>query len=66
MLSVVHCRYNFTMRKLGYQWVHRRDGNYYRVVEIPWNETQNYLATAESDEAEETQQTDNEQLELPF
>jgi len=40
--------------------------DYYRVVEIPWNETQNYLATTESDEAEETQQSDSEQLELPF
>ena len=54
------------MHKLGYQWVHRRDGNYYRVVEIPWNETQNYLATAESNGSEECQEPDNEQLELPF
>ena len=54
------------MRKLGYKWVHRRKGDFYRVVEIPWNETQNYLAATESDEPEEPQQPESEQLELPF
>ena len=54
------------MRRLGYRWIHRRDGDYYRVVEIPFSETQNYLALDETDESEEAQQPENEQLALPF
>lgn len=54
------------MRKLGYKWIHRRNGDYYRVVEIPWQETQYYLAQNETTDSSEPQQSDIEQLELPF
>lgn len=36
------------MRKLGYQWKHRRDGDYFQVVEIPYQETQSYLSENEA------------------
>ncbi len=35
------------MRKLGFKWKHRMDGDYYRVVEIPYNEIQSYLSDKE-------------------
>ena len=41
------------MRKMGFKWTHRKDGDYYYVVEIGYNEVQHYLS-------------DNEQLEVPF
>ncbi len=41
------------MRKMGFKWMHRKDGDYYYVVEIGYNETQLYLS-------------DNEQLGIPF
>ena len=41
------------MRKMGFKWKHRKDGDYYFVVEIGYNEVQRYLS-------------DNEQLEVPF
>ena len=42
-----------TMRKMGFEWKHRNDGDYYYVVEIGLNEVQHYLS-------------DNEQLGTPF
>lgn len=42
-----------TMRKMGFEWKHRNDGDYYYVVEIGANEVQHYLS-------------DNEQLGTPF
>lgn len=57
------------MRQLGYTWKHRKSGDFYRVVEIPWNETQNYLSKDEDIESSENdpmQAPDNEQLVLPF
>ena len=54
------------MHKLGFRVKHRRDGDYYRVVEIPWNETQTYLGADEKSEKEDNQMSENEQLELPF
>ena len=41
------------MRKMGFKWTHRKDGDYYYVVEIGYNEIQHYLS-------------DNEQLGNPF
>lgn len=42
-----------TMRKMGFKWKHRNDGDYYYVVEIGLNEVQHYLS-------------ENEQFETPF
>lgn len=41
------------MRKMGFKWTHRNDGDYYYVVEIGYHEVQHYLS-------------DNEQLGIPF
>ena len=47
-----------------------RDGyELYIVVEIPYDQQQNYLASEDDDKnvcTDETQQADSEQLELPF
>ena len=37
------------MHKLGFKWVHRSDGDYYRVVEIAYQEVQSYLSDYKED-----------------
>lgn len=57
------------MHRMGFRVKHRRDGDYFLVVEIPYNETQNYLLKdegSESDDIDELQNAENEELALPF
>ena len=54
------------MHQMKYRTKHREDGDYYYVVEIPLAEIQSYLALGENEAEKETQESDNEQLELPF
>lgn len=54
------------LRKLKWPFTHRSDHDYYHVVEIPYDQRQSYLAEEKSAEQETAQQTDSEQLELPF
>lgn len=53
----------------GFQSVHKKDGNFFKVVEIPFDMQQNYIAMDdyfENKEPDDSQDTDNQQLELPF
>lgn len=54
------------MRKLKWPFTHRSDHDYYHVVEIPYDQRQNYLAYENVDEQVAVQQPDSEQLDLPF
>ena len=54
------------MHQLKYRIKHREDGDYFYVVEIPLAEIQSYLALGENEAEKETQESDNEQLELSF
>ncbi len=57
------------MHSLKFRFTHKRTGNYYHVVEIPFDQQQSYISLpddVESAEEETPQQPGNEQLELPF
>ena len=71
-----HIPYSNTIRKIGaimrqmdFKFVHKRTGDYYKVVEIPFDQQQNYIATSEDVEffnTESSQSSENEELALPF
>ena len=54
------------MRKLKWPFTHRADHDYYHVVEIPYDQRQNYLAEENLVEPVVAQRADSEQLDLPF
>ena len=57
------------MNRLGYKQDHKRTGNYYRVVEIPFDQQQVFIAEdhgGETFELEDPQESDSQQLELPL
>ena len=57
------------MHKRGYKFIHRNSGDYYKVVEIPYDQQQMYITLDEefkTDESKNPQPPDSEQLELPF
>ena len=57
------------MHKLKFSYIHKRSGNFYKVVEIPFDQQQKYIELSnevENDETESTQLPDAEQLDLPF
>ena len=59
------------MRNLGFKWKVRHGYDYFRVVEIPFDQQQNYLANDDDYDfntldSESSQTTDSEQLILPF
>ena len=59
------------MRNLGFKWKVRHGYDYFRVVEIPFDQQQNYLANDDDSDfnaldSESSQAADSEQLILPF
>ncbi len=54
------------MRKMGFSWTHRMDGDYFKVIEIPYQDVQNYLGSSKTTDAETSKLADNEQFALPF
>ena len=57
------------MHRLGYRIKHRKDGDYFYTMEIPYTEIQTYLSldeTIESPESESTETIEDEELTLPF
>ena len=57
------------MNSLGYQKEHKRSGDFYRVVEIPFDHQQAFIAEdngGETFELEDSQESDSQQLELPL
>lgn len=57
------------MRQMKFRFIHKRTGDFYRVVEIPFDQQQNYIAMddeIESDDKDSLQTSDNEELALPF
>ena len=57
------------MHKKGYKSIHKKSGDYYKVVEIPYEQQQMYLAMgeeSETSESESSQLPEPEQLDLPF
>lgn len=54
------------MRKLKWPFTHRSDHDYYHVVEIPFDQRQDYLASEWPEEQAAMQQPEAEQLDLPF
>lgn len=57
------------MHKNKFKSIHKRTGDYYKVFEIPYEQQQNYIAmdeVLETDEPETSQQSEPEELDLPF
>ncbi|MBR1410067.1 MAG: hypothetical protein IJ580_03095 [Prevotella sp.] len=57
------------MLSLGFKYEHKRTGNYYKVVEIPYDQQQLYIAEdceREKPDDKEAQKPDYQQLTLPF
>ena len=57
------------MHQKNYDFIHKKSGEYYKVVEIPYEQQQIYIAMKDEIETNvntPTQLTDTEQLELPF
>ncbi|MCR5643729.1 MAG: DUF3874 domain-containing protein [Prevotella sp.] len=57
------------MHKRGYKSIHRNSGDYYKVVEISYDQQQMYITLDEefkTDESKSSQPSDSKQLELPF
>lgn len=57
------------MRRLKFGCIHRKSGNFYKVVEIPSDQQQKYIelfGDAENGGTESVQQPDAEQIDLPF
>ena len=57
------------MHKQNYTFVHKRNGDFFKVVEIPFDQQQNYISLQDefvTDVPSEPQQPDTEELELPF
>ena len=60
---------SWVMHKLKFPSRFRNGCEYYRVVEIPWDQTQKYLASNEAGESideEASQHPEDEELVLPF
>ena len=57
------------MHQKNYDFIHKKSGEYYKVVEIPYEQQQIYIAMKDEIETNgntPTQLTDTKQLELPF
>ena len=57
------------MHKLKYKFYHKNNGNFYKVVEIPFDQQQKYIALSNDGENEsesQVQPADAEELDLPF
>lgn len=57
------------MSRLGFKRDHKKSGYYYRVVEIPFDQQQVFIAEdngGQSFELEDSQESDSQQLELPL
>lgn len=58
------------MINLGFDYIHKRAGNFFKVVEIPFDQQQLYIASEDNDfefeEADEDEAADYQQLGLPL
>ena len=65
-----HRKIGDIMTYLGFECIHKRKGNYYKVVEIPFDQQQIYIAAEDNDlefeEADDDEKPDYQQLGLPF
>lgn len=53
-----------TLLKLGYEFKHTRDGNYFCIYEVPWKEQQSYITSKIMEESDKQPVTKEE--DLPF